>query len=1093
MVFRFGKVVVLWSVLLAALCCAHTENEKELSTAITLTETILEDLAPPQAEKQLPCFPEKRDMLGHIFRKGEGHFSKDTPSNRQYILAAVSSPKNRVPEVKNRELYLKIMPDERQAWAVVRNNVVRNGGVNPKPLAWVPNPNPKSKRSGLLMEIVAQEEVKGIAAADRPKFKGGRQRMALEAQKRAVKYIYEEAADFSISDTSGFEERIQINHLTRSYNSSGTRTAIPFHLPEEEELELESTLDGKEEMDPKGVMHKTGIIPNLREELLRAEFFDTWDEPGATEHLFFIPDSTELSKSEIRQILREVARGVYIYGAVPYFSLHFNQKMQQYPVIHPAYQYGYVGYVLSTLDYCMKGFINGHFFEEQFIEEWNQNPTTDRDFLSESSIDFSAYCEQHLGERSLAFYEIMEELEREREDEITKKVAFSNSFDISFRIIGKQRSIRKSGNLFVLDGDFDVVHRIGAKPSNDEEVAYFQLLEAACQQMCQQVKEMMPRLPGMKKRFDALYLMNFFSYYFQTLEGTDNIPDLDRKFLSEETKICPVLFPPLPETASPKVRFQPASLFEHLPKSKKSAFIACLEQESSSEKSASALLGEALESYIPRSNPQQLLEPEDYDLIAKKLLAGFYLRYRTAVENIEIGLRNMGVKEVGPKFSLRDQITGVKRVIKRIESDIAKTSKMVADLKRKKQPYAEEEEWLSEFIEDKEAAVEFKEFLETWLDDPLKALFGEMVLSFDLVMREVTRGDRSNPMIMLAGGCGLDLHDMMAEEEPMGHLLRERLAPLVDPHEDEAVVRVDQEDLQGILLKLEFKHFYHSEGRRISSAIEYLHPYPMGRHVDAAASQLRDALLARNMAQCDVLILQVSDWNFRDRRGVSLLHYAVTALEPALVEEMIERGAALDARDSQGYTPLHYAARAGRDECLEILLRAAPHLINVSDPNGETALYLAAKNGRLGCVRLLVQKGADTMATPTHGPNALMASLRLGHEEVALELLAAKSIDVNYRLLGGKAAIHFAMQLKLERALKELLKQGADINCSFINGCRPIHLAVTHNWLTGLQILAGRPDFKVDARLYSGRSALDLADPQEQREVIKFLLSKSHR
>lgn len=38
----------------------------------------------------------------------------------------------------------------------------------------------------------------------------------------------------------------------------------------------------------------------------------------------------EVSKEEALQILREVAQGVYVYGAVPIFSLRFNRSMNQY-------------------------------------------------------------------------------------------------------------------------------------------------------------------------------------------------------------------------------------------------------------------------------------------------------------------------------------------------------------------------------------------------------------------------------------------------------------------------------------------------------------------------------------------------------------------------------------------------------------------------------------------------------------------------------------------------------------------------------------------------------------------------------------------
>lgn len=85
-----------------------------------------------------PAFSEKKSILGHIFRDEEGHLQEDTPAHRQYILGAVASSENRV-AINNygTEIYLKVMPDGRQAWAYVRNGIIENGGCNPFPLKWV--------------------------------------------------------------------------------------------------------------------------------------------------------------------------------------------------------------------------------------------------------------------------------------------------------------------------------------------------------------------------------------------------------------------------------------------------------------------------------------------------------------------------------------------------------------------------------------------------------------------------------------------------------------------------------------------------------------------------------------------------------------------------------------------------------------------------------------------------------------------------------------------------------------------------------------------------------------------------------------------
>ena len=48
-----------------------------------------------------------------------------------------------------------------------------------------------------------------------------------------------------------------------------------------------------------------------------------------------------------------------MYGALPFFSLHFNPEGMQYPIVHPIYQNTLVGMIILELDLFMKNFLHG--------------------------------------------------------------------------------------------------------------------------------------------------------------------------------------------------------------------------------------------------------------------------------------------------------------------------------------------------------------------------------------------------------------------------------------------------------------------------------------------------------------------------------------------------------------------------------------------------------------------------------------------------------------------------------------------------------------------------------------------------------------
>ena len=93
---------------------------------------------PEKDPKDDDPLPEKNlSIMGHIFRKKDGHLI-DTPENRNLLRELVKDSSNYLKRDKafKRDWYAKITKDGKQLWAWIKNDKIRDGGLNNKVLPW---------------------------------------------------------------------------------------------------------------------------------------------------------------------------------------------------------------------------------------------------------------------------------------------------------------------------------------------------------------------------------------------------------------------------------------------------------------------------------------------------------------------------------------------------------------------------------------------------------------------------------------------------------------------------------------------------------------------------------------------------------------------------------------------------------------------------------------------------------------------------------------------------------------------------------------------------------------------------------------------
>jgi hypothetical protein len=193
------------------------------------------------------------------------------------------------------------------------------------------------------------------------------------------------------------------------------------------------------------------------------------------------------------------------------------------------------------------------------------------------------------------------------------------------------------------------------------------------------------------------------------------------------------------------------------------------------------------------------------------------------------------------------------------------------------------------------------------------------------------------------------------------------------------------------------------------------HDRPAAEALIAAADGLATSRLDAGATRQQPVDFFLTDISHHVYRGDTAVHVAAAAWEPAIIGELVERGASVDATNRRGAQPLHYAVDGtasvresdAQRETVSVLiaLGADP---NATDKNGTTPLLRAIRNRNAAAVEVLLDRGADVRATNKRGSTALqLASWTTGksgsgsshakaqQQEILRLLRAAEERDTN--------------------------------------------------------------------------------------------------
>jgi ankyrin repeat protein len=283
-------------------------------------------------------------------------------------------------------------------------------------------------------------------------------------------------------------------------------------------------------------------------------------------------------------------------------------------------------------------------------------------------------------------------------------------------------------------------------------------------------------------------------------------------------------------------------------------------------------------------------------------------------------------------------------------------------------------------------------------------------------------------------------------------------------------------------------------------------------------------------------------------KGWPLLNIASLLGETAIVSQLLDQDANIQATDASGNSAMHRAASKGQREAVKLLIKHGGK-INAVNNRKETPLYLAAASGHKKTVNLLVKNGADTSIIAKNKTSPLSVAITNGHQQSALALsnrrldrasihralllaiqnkmdnLGVRLIKVDSRVnradSKNRSALWYSADLGLRKVTVALIQiKQTPINLADTNGYTPLARAVSNghldiakllinsgasvNTVTGekntilmLAVLSGKNeitdvlltrDIDLDAKNFAGDTALILAAATGQEAAVSSLI-----
>ncbi|XP_026208466.1 ankyrin-2b isoform X3 [Anabas testudineus] len=223
--------------------------------------------------------------------------------------------------------------------------------------------------------------------------------------------------------------------------------------------------------------------------------------------------------------------------------------------------------------------------------------------------------------------------------------------------------------------------------------------------------------------------------------------------------------------------------------------------------------------------------------------------------------------------------------------------------------------------------------------------------------------------------------------------------------------------------------------------------------------------------------------DLEEENGLNALHLAAKEGHVDLVQELLDRGAAVDSATKKGNTALHISSLAGQIEVVKILVKRGAD-INAQSQNGFTPLYMAAQENHLDVVRYLLENGGNQSTATEDGFTPLAIALQQGHNQV-VSILLENDTKGKVRL----PALHIAARKDDTKSAALLLQNDHNADVQSKSGFTPLHIAAHYGNVNVATLLLNR-GAAVDFTARNGITPLHVASKRGNTNMVRLLLDR---
>ena len=232
------------------------------------------------------------------------------------------------------------------------------------------------------------------------------------------------------------------------------------------------------------------------------------------------------------------------------------------------------------------------------------------------------------------------------------------------------------------------------------------------------------------------------------------------------------------------------------------------------------------------------------------------------------------------------------------------------------------------------------------------------------------------------------------------------------------------------------------------------------------------------------------DVNQQDSEDWTALHHArrdADVVKVDIVQVLIDAGADIEMKDDDGFLPLHYACELGTLDVVKIFARLGA--VCAADYTGHACLSLAAESGHTETVRyLLCLPEVEVNYREVDGKTALHCAVRKNHSDVVQVLINVGS-DIDTKDNKGNSPLHDACNNGLIDIVKMLVEAGVDVRDTDDQGDTCLMLAAYFGHTDTVRYLVGLPEVELNHRADDDKTALQCAVDQNHKDIAQLLIA----